>query len=236
MIDEKLLQRITTLAEIKSTDIILEIGPGTGNLTKYLLQKAKHVYAIEKDQKLISLLKERYTKKITYIEGDASRIPFPHFTKCISNLPYTICEPLLWKLTRSHFDALILVAPEKFSSRFVGEKPSRLSLLRETFYTLECKETIPPTAFHPKPKVNSALIKLTPKKTEGFLREFLSQYDKKTKNALETILCKNGKTKKHAQEIIMLKIPQHLQEKTILSLSLKEIEEMQTFFPEKKSI
>ena len=65
MIDEELLQRIVSAADLKKTDTILEIGSGTGNLTKLLVNKVKHVYVIEKDEKLLEELKKR-TKRRKY--------------------------------------------------------------------------------------------------------------------------------------------------------------------------
>ena len=234
MIDKELLQRIVDTAQIKKTDIILEIGPGTGNLTTFLLEKAKHVHVIEKDKELLEQLKKEYAKQknISFHLGDATQIKFPEFTKCISNLPYTICEPLLWKLTRYHFDHALLVVPHTFTELLFGTRPSRLHLLVNCFYNIEYLETIHPSAFNPQPKVQSALIQLTAKKTNSFLKEFLSQYDKRTKNALEKILCENGKTKNQAREKIALLLRPKLQEKNIINLSLEEIEDIVKKFSE----
>lgn len=232
MIDKELLQRIVTAARIKKTDILLEIGPGTGNLTELLLGKGKELYVIEKDPLLLKKLKEKYKEKIHFRQGDATQIKLPAFHKSISNLPYTICEPLLWKLTRYDFDCAIFVVPHKFTELLLGTKSSRLHLLVDSFYEVEYLETIHPSAFDPQPKVQSALIKIIPKKKESFLKEFLSQYDKKTKNALEKILCAQGKTKSQAREIIALKIRPKVQEQNIITLSLEEIEGIQNKFSE----
>ena len=119
MIDKELLQRIVEAADIKKTDTILEIGPGTGNLTELLLEKAKHVYCIEKDTALVKQLQEKFKgKNITIICDDAIKVKFPEYNKCVSNLPYTICEPLLWKCTRIKYDCLVFVVPRKFTVFF----------------------------------------------------------------------------------------------------------------------
>ena len=230
MIDEELLQRIVSAADLKKTDTILEIGSGTGNLTKLLVNKVKHVYVIEKDEKLLEELKKEIKgENISFQNEDATQAKFPEFNKCVSNLPYTICEPLLWRFTR--YKALcVFVVPHKFTEKLLGERPSRLKLLVDTFYNIEYLETIHPSAFSPQPKVQSALIKLTSKENNSFLREFLSQYDKKTKNALETILTKQGKTKSEAKNMIALKLRPKIQEQSILTLSLKEIEYIHKLF------
>ena len=237
MIDKELLQRIILAAEIKNTDIILEIGPGTGNLTELLLEKAKYVHAIEKDKELINKLKEKYKKKINFILDDATKAKFPEFNKCISNLPYTICEPLLWKFTRYTFNSLIFVVPQRFTDLLLGNIPSRLKILTDAFYEIEYKELILSKSFDPKPRGDSALIKITLKQGNSFLKEFLSQYDKKTKNAVKEILMKKGKTKSEALENIALKLRPSIQNKNIISLSLKEIKEViKHFEAEKKTL
>ncbi|MSR86224.1 methyltransferase domain-containing protein [Candidatus Woesearchaeota archaeon] len=233
MIDEELLQRIVTAASLKKEDSILEIGPGTGNLTKLLIGKGKILTVIEKDKELLQKLKEelKQEKNITFIQADATQQKLPEFTKCVSNLPYTICEPLLWIFTRYEFETLVLVVPDKFTDLLQGYVPSRLHLLMETFYNIEYLERIPKQAFDPQPKVESALIKIARKNTPAkFLKSFLSQYDKKTKNALKEILMKMGKTKSEALQEISFSLRPALQEKNIINLTLKEIEEIQIKF------
>ena len=229
MIDEELLKRIVKAAALKKDDVILEIGPGTGNLTKHLLDKGKALIVIEKDKELVKTLKETFKgERITFIQNDATLAKLPIFTKCISNLPYTICEPLLWIFTRYNFESLVLVVPQKFTELLQGYTPSRLHLLIETFYELEYLERIPKQAFDPQPKVESALIKITKKKTkDSFLKEFLSQYDKKTKNALMNILTKKGMTKNKAKECIAFNVREAILTKSILTLSLAEIQSIQ---------
>lgn len=229
MVDIDLLNRMTGIADLNKTDKVLEIGTGTGNLTVYLQKIAKHVYCIEKDKDLLDQVKHRFQhcKNITFIHDDAVHAKFPEFNKCVSNLPYTICEPLLWKFTRCAFECLVFVVPKKFAELLLGEKPSRLKLLADAFYNVEFIELVPPQAFDPQPKVNSALIKITPRKDGNFfLKEFFSQYDKKTKNALREMLMKSGLTKSEAAEQIMLKIRPAIHEKNIVTLSLEEIKEI----------
>lgn len=229
MTDSEWLIRITNIADLNKTDVVLEIGGGTGNLTTYLRKIAKHVYVIEKDTQLISPLEEKFKKfkNVTVICGDATVAEFPACTKWVSNLPYTICEPLMWRLTREKMELAVLVVPKKFVEKIIGKTPSRLHLLMQNFFTIEVFEDVPPSAFDPPPHTMSTIIRLKPK-TEGnfFLREFLSQFDKKTKNALRWMLVQSGMTKKDAAEQITLKIRPTIQERRISSLSLEEILEI----------
>ena len=229
MTESEWLIRVTNNADLNKTDIVLEIGGGTGNLSAYLRKIAKHVYVFEKDKKLIKPLEEKFKNfnNVTILLGDATVAEFPQCTKCVSNLPYTICEPLMWRLTREKFELAVFVVPKKFVEKIAGKTPSRLHLLVQNFFTMEIFEDIPPSAFDPQPHTMSTIIRLRPK-AEGnfFLREFLSQYDKKTKNALRWILVQSGMTKKDAAEQITLKIRPTIQEKRISSLSLEEILEI----------
>lgn len=229
MTDTELLKEITKVADLNKTDTVLEIGAGTGNLTFYIQKIAKEVTVIEKDKKLIEILSEEFShaKNLTIINADAVAAEFPKFNKCVSNLPYTICEPLMWKFTRYKFERLVFVLPKGFAELLLGKKPSRLKLLVDAFYEVEYIQDVLPSSFEPQPKVMSALIRITPKK-EGnfFLREFFAQYDKKTKNALREILMKAGLSKSEAKEQILLKIKPSLLEKNIVILSLEEIKEV----------
>lgn len=237
MIDQEWLIRVTNIADLNKTDIVLEIGGGTGNLTAYLRKIAKQVYVIEKDKELIKPIEYRFKnfKNVAVICGDATITDFPEFTKCVSNLPYTICEPLMWRLTRTTFELTVFVVPKKFVEKLKGDKPSRLHLLIQNFFSLEIFENIPPAAFDPQPRTMSTIIRLRPKK-EGnfFLREFLSQFDKKTKNALRWMLVQSGMTKKEATEQIALKIRPAIQDRRISSLSLEEILEIVKKFSEQE--
>lgn len=232
MIDIPLLIHITSIADLHKNDIVLEIGPGTGYLTRYLQKIVKKLYVIERDPELLLQLKEKFSsmKNITYLEGDATKLDFPEFTKCVSNLPYTICEPLMWRFTREKFELLVFTVPLSFAELLVGNKPSRLKLLSDAFYDVEIIQTISPDSFYPKPKTESALIKITPKEGNFFLREFFIQYDKKTKNALREILMKSGMTKSESQEFISLRLKPSIQDKNIVNLSLEEIKDIVKLF------
>jgi 16S rRNA (adenine1518-N6/adenine1519-N6)-dimethyltransferase len=232
MIDIPLLVHITGIADLHKNDLVLEIGSGTGYLTRYLQKIAKKLFVIEKDPQLLKELKEKFSnaKNITYIEGDATQLELPEFTKCVSNLPYTICEPLMWRFTREKFEMLVFVVPLSFAENLTGKNPSRLKLLCDAFYNVEIIQKISPESFYPKPKTESALIKITPNEGNFFLREFLIQYDKKTKNALREILMKSGMTKTESQEHIALRLKPLIQDKNIVNLSLEEIKEIVKLF------
>ena len=97
------VQQIVEKSGIKSTDVILEIGPGTGNLTAALLERGKKVIAVEVDARMVAEVTKRvqtlgYSHKFQMIAGDAIKVPFPFFDLCIANTPYQISSPLVFKL------------------------------------------------------------------------------------------------------------------------------------------
>ena len=107
-------------ANISSNDIVLEIGGGLGNLTRCIVNNVKKTYVIEADKKLAQFLQDTYssTSNIEVIIGDAVKVDFPSFTKCISNLPYQISSPITFKLLRHPFEMAILMYQKEFAQRF----------------------------------------------------------------------------------------------------------------------
>jgi 16S rRNA (adenine1518-N6/adenine1519-N6)-dimethyltransferase len=232
MIDKELLKRIIDVASFTKKDTVLEIGPGFGALTELMVKKVKELTIIEKDEKHREYLEDHFSlPNVDIIFDDAMKVPFPEFTKCVSNLPYTLCESLLWKFLRYDFTSLVLVVPLRFTDKLVGKIESRLSLLVDTFYTVEVVEEIDPSSFDPQPKVMSSLIKITRKKRGGsFLEELFLQSDKKTKSALREVLMKRGLTKRESVAFVALKVQQSVQEKRVINLSLDEIRSIMKSF------
>ncbi|MDP3918563.1 MAG: rRNA adenine N-6-methyltransferase family protein [Nanoarchaeota archaeon] len=239
MIDRDVLVRIVGIADLNKTDTVLEIGGGQGALTEYLVKIANIVYVVEKDITLIPILQEKFghRKNAVFIFNDVMDVKLPKFDKCVSNLPYTICEPLMWMFTRHEFERLVFVVPKRFVDLLTGERNSRLKLFMDSFYNLEVFDDISPESFEPPPKVMSTIIRLTPKK-EGnmFLREFFSQYDKKTKNALRDMYIKTGLNKREAlDKVNLMMIRPMILGKKITNLSLAEIEAVVRAFSESKA-
>ena len=98
-----IVQQIVEKSGIKPTDVILEIGPGTGNLTASLLERGKKLIAVEVDARMVAEVTKRvntlgYSYKFEMIAGDAIKVPFPFFDICVANTPYQISSPLVFKL------------------------------------------------------------------------------------------------------------------------------------------
>jgi len=110
LVDHNIIRSQLELADLTGHDTVLEIGPGLGNLTLELADRAKKVIAIEKDKIFGKYLKTILPDNVELIVGDALEIDFPEFDKIVANLPYKISSPLSFKLTEYDFQsAKILV-------------------------------------------------------------------------------------------------------------------------------
>ena len=204
LIDQNILRKIVEVGEISKNDNILEIGPGTGNLTKYILEtKPKSVTAIEKDVELVKALKIKFDKRVNIINRDILKI-YEDFYKyqfiVYGNLPYNISTQILanWCLfKKTKFKKLILMFQKEVADRIVAKVNtkdySRITVLANWKFNVKKVFNISPECFLPKPKVNSTLLIFTPKSNfvkinnpsilENITRVFFSQRRKMVKKS-----------------------------------------------------
>ncbi|MDI9623391.1 MAG: 16S rRNA (adenine(1518)-N(6)/adenine(1519)-N(6))-dimethyltransferase RsmA [Methanothermobacter sp.] len=232
LIDDSKRQKILSYADLKDDDVILEIGPGIGTLTIPLASKAGKVIAIEKDKKVATILKDRLKnhKNVDLIIGDALKIDFPYFNKIVSNLPYKISSPITFKLLEYDFDFGILMYQREFAERMIA-KPgtkdySRLSVALYFMANIEILDYIPRSAFLPPPRVDSALIRLTPREKingtfERTCRALFQHKKKKARNAL--IQSFHEISKETNPREIVDHIDPRLLEKRVFTLTPEEI-------------
>lgn len=173
LLDRDLVQKIVDYASIESKDYVMEIGPGLGALTGLLSERARHLYVIEKDERLIPLLKESLSHRtnITYYQGDALTFDFsllPSGTMVVGNLPYYISSPILRHLLplRDHLSSMVFMLQKEVAQRMVaspgGKEYGILSLAVQYYARPTILTEVPPCVFYPEPNVDSALIKLLP--------------------------------------------------------------------------
>jgi 16S rRNA (adenine1518-N6/adenine1519-N6)-dimethyltransferase len=145
----------------------LEVGPGLGILTGKLLDVCDNVTAIELDEKLADYIDEEFGERLTLIRGDALDVTWPVFDKFVSNLPYSISTPVIFKLLGHDFKKAVVMVQKEFAERMVAKRGevdySRLTV--NVYYRAECKilETVPASRFKPRPKVDSALVEIVPR-------------------------------------------------------------------------
>ena len=166
LVDERVLKRIVEYAEISPSDVVLEIGPGLGNLTSLLIERAARVIAIERDTRLARILRDRFRDEtdLEIKNEDVLETSLPYFDKVVANLPYSISSPITFKLLENEFDSGVLTYQKEFAERLIADVGSSdYSRLTVNVYyrgKAEILEEIPPTAFFPEPEVYSAMVKI----------------------------------------------------------------------------
>ena len=176
--DNNVINKIVNLISIQN-ETILEVGPGTGNLTSHILKKKpKKLYVIEKDDKLASILSDKFKDQLIIINDDILKIDetllFKDTVNVFGNLPYNISTEILSKWiinlkSNFWFNNLILMFQKEVADRIVAESNTssygRLSILSNWKLNIKKICDIKPEAFYPKPKVDSSLLLFTPKKS-----------------------------------------------------------------------
>ncbi|SHK33139.1 dimethyladenosine transferase [Hathewaya proteolytica DSM 3090] len=172
--DEKVLKDIVDAGEISENDLVIEIGPGVGTLTRELLKKAKKVIAIELDERLINILKEELSDfpNFQLIHMDALKVDFNSLigeetsVKIVANLPYYVTTPIITRLLneRYNFKSLTIMIQKEVAERIAADANSKeygaLSLLVQYHCNAKIVRHVSPNCFLPRPKVDSIVIKL----------------------------------------------------------------------------
>lgn len=170
--DKNIVKKAINAANINKNDIVLEIGLGKGILTKELAKQCKKVIVIELDKKL-EIFWEDIIKEYPNVEiiwNDALKVNLKElgFNKVVANLPYQISSPITFKLLDCDFEVAVLMYQYEFAKRMgapSGTKEySRLSVSVQYRAVVDYVCKVSPSAFSPKPKVDSAIVKITKKK------------------------------------------------------------------------
>ncbi|KAM3127919.1 hypothetical protein pb186bvf_019989 [Paramecium bursaria] len=174
LVNPQVLQSIVDKAAVRPTDIVLEIGPGTGNLTELLLQRAKQVICVEIDPRMVIELTKRfknsqYANKFKLIQGDFLTAQLPFFDLCVANVPYQISSPLVFKLLgqRPLWRCAILMFQKEFALRLVAKPGNdlycRLSANVQMLARVDHLLKVGRNNFKPPPKVESSVVRIEPK-------------------------------------------------------------------------
>ncbi len=177
LIDKNIINKIVNFVELKNRNV-LEIGPGTGNLTEEILRKnPKKILVVEKDNNLANLLKEKFKDKIKVINRDILKTNenslYNETLTVLGNLPYNISTEILckWILNlkeKTWFDYLILMFQKEVADRIISDfntkSYGRLSILANWRLDIKKVFNISPLSFKPKPKIDSTVLFFKPKK------------------------------------------------------------------------
>lgn len=197
---------IVAKAAIRSTDVVMEIGPGTGNMTVPLLQRSKNVVAIEYDDRMIREVLKRVEgtteeRKLTVIKGDAIKVKWPFFDVCVANVPYQISSPLVFKLLahRPTFRCAVMMFQEEFALRLTARPGEslycRLSVNVQLLAKVDQLMKVGRNNFRPPPKVESRAVRIEPRNPpppvdfeewDGMVRLLFNRKNKTLRSALMT--------------------------------------------------
>jgi 16S rRNA (adenine1518-N6/adenine1519-N6)-dimethyltransferase len=171
LVDDRVLDRIPSYAENFDCSHVLEVGAGTGALTDRLLDVADHVTTIERDPEFAAFVREEFagdieSGRLDVIEGDALSVDLPEYTCSISNLPYGVSSEVTFRLLPLGKPAVSMYQRE-FAERMAADAGTseygRLSVTTQHYADVEIVETVPREAFDPQPRVESAVVRLTPR-------------------------------------------------------------------------
>ena len=175
LVDLNILNEVIRAARVGEEDVVVEVGPGLGGMTLPLARLANRVIAIEIDPKLIEILKKKLADwpNVEVVRADILKADFKSFlkkegrpVKVVANLPYQISTPLLFRFIESRevFSTFTLMLQKEVARRMAaspgGKEYGRLSVLLQMFLDLSVCFFIPPSAFFPPPKVESAVVQM----------------------------------------------------------------------------
>ena len=177
LIDRNILEKIVNCINVYNKTV-LEIGPGTGNLTNYILNKNPNkVFVVEKDEVLVDKLKVNFPNKLNIINDDVLNVNegslFKEKAIVFGNLPFNISTEILskWIVNLKDdfwFEALVLMFQKEVADRIIANfnssKYGRISILANWKLNIKKITDIKPNSFYPKPKIESSLLLFTPKK------------------------------------------------------------------------
>jgi 16S rRNA (adenine1518-N6/adenine1519-N6)-dimethyltransferase len=178
--DNGIIYSIVALINPSADAHVIEIGPGLGALTLPLLENLDHLDLLEIDRDLVAFWNEKNLKGLTVIEGDALKFDFLAWAqncagkkglcKVVGNLPYNISSPLLFHLVSAaaSIDEQVFMLQAEVVERMVAKEGSsdfsRLSVMLQARYDMDLVLEVPPEAFDPQPKVNSAVVRMIPRR------------------------------------------------------------------------
>ncbi|MCK4891870.1 MAG: ribosomal RNA small subunit methyltransferase A [Candidatus Pacebacteria bacterium] len=185
LIDEKVLKKIIICSDLNSDDVVFEIGPGLGILTKELSEKCRKVVSIEKDVKISQMLKNKF-ENVEVINNDILQINIRELVqkysengkfKLVSNIPYYITSPIIKLfLENDVLPKIIVLLTQKEVAERICAKPGKLSMIAlgvQTYGEPKIIDFVKNTSFYPCPKVDSAILKIIDIK-----RDFSKEYYK----------------------------------------------------------
>ena len=191
--DASIIHAIIQSIQPLQDDLLVEIGPGLGALTKPLLEKTKHLFAIELDRDIVNWMQNQYSKNnITIFNEDVLNFNFYQFDqkiRIVGNLPYNISTPILFKCIENIkiIADLHFMLQKEVVDRMIAAPSSseygRLSVMLQYYFAMEHLVHVPKESFDPEPKVESSFVRLIPYDNYPFVANNIDQFGKIVKEA-----------------------------------------------------
>ncbi len=173
LVDRNILNKVIRTAEVGKEDVVIEVGPGPGEMTLALARLVKHVIAVEIDPNWVEILKKKLADcpNVEVVKSDILKVDFKHLykkeghpIKVVANLPYQISTPLLFRFieAKEAFSTLTLMLQREVAERMAapsgGKAYGPLSIFVQLFLDVSIRFFIKPSAFFPPPKIESAVV------------------------------------------------------------------------------
>ncbi|MEM2118751.1 MAG: 16S rRNA (adenine(1518)-N(6)/adenine(1519)-N(6))-dimethyltransferase RsmA [Candidatus Bathyarchaeia archaeon] len=216
MVDSSVFERMSNYALLGKDDVVLDVGAGLGVFTRFLAARCKKVLAVEVDAELVKVLHEQLKglPNVEIICGNVLNARVPSFNKIVACPPYQISSQLITWFYGKKFECAVAVFQKDFAERLVapvaGEDYGWLTVL--TYYRMNCEllDAVPKTSFYPQPKIDSTIIRLTPRNTPPFqvkdekllaklVPSLFTQRNRKVRNAILPLLRSVVKNKEDAR-------------------------------------
>ncbi len=205
-VNPKIIEEVIGSSALISTDRVLEVGGGSGNLTEEIAKRVQFIYTVEKDDGYFSILSKKFdgVHNVRVIHGDILNVDLPQFNKIVSNPPYRILQPFFLRLVkerRQNFELCVIMVPHGFAKIITATPKSPdfgvLSALFYAFYEVEDISIVPKGAFDPKPRVTSHIMRIAPKIDRTLalpflLRNIFLDDEKKIRNSILATFWNNG--------------------------------------------
>jgi len=222
--DQKIIDQIIATIAPKHDDNILEIGPGQGAMTLPLLERVDKLSVIEIDRDLIEILESYNKSNLVIHQGDALNFDLDQFNppiRVVGNLPYNISSPILFHLLENRDKVVDMTfmlqkeVVERMSATHGSKIYGRLSVMMQAFFEVELIFVVPPESFDPAPKVDSAIVYLTPLKVckvdnieifEQMVKAAFAHRRKTLRNCLKSLLTQDQTQVDLSQRAEMLDI------------------------------
>lgn len=221
LIDGNILGKIIDAAHILPTDQVLEVGPGPGALTEFLVETGSSVTAVEIDKTYIPHLKNLFPK-LNVVEGDILSVPLPKgVNKVVANIPYFITSAIIERLIEElpHIQSMTLMMQSEVADRLLAKPGTEhygfLTVLVAYFGLVKRLFTVKPTCFYPKPACDSVVIQIV----KGVDRTDMAPFSQFVKE----LFSKRRKTIQSSLSSKGIEVPPHLAGKRVEELSFDEI-------------